>query len=97
MDDIKAAIKAASEGPMKGVLGYTEEQVVSSDFIGDSHSSIFDAKACIALTPTFVKLISWYVQFCLPYLILCAWMSFWGQIITLFAKFSLEYRVSTMS
>lgn len=60
MDEIKAAVKAASEGPMKGVLGYTEEQVVSSDFIGDSHSSIFDAKACIALSSTFVKLISWY-------------------------------------
>jgi glyceraldehyde-3-phosphate dehydrogenase type I len=60
MDQIKAAIKAASEGPMKGILGYTEEQVVSSDFIGDCHSSIFDAKACIALSPKFVKLISWY-------------------------------------
>ena len=59
-DDIKAAIKAASEGPMKGVLGYTEEDVVSSDFIGDTHSSIFDAKAGIALTDNFVKLVAWY-------------------------------------
>lgn len=60
MDAIKAAVKAASEGPMKGILGYTEDQVVSSDFIGDTHSSIFDAKAGIALSPTFVKLITWY-------------------------------------
>jgi glyceraldehyde-3-phosphate dehydrogenase type I len=60
MDEIKAAVKAASEGPMKGILGYTEDQVVSSDFIGDTHSSIFDAKAGIALSPQFVKLISWY-------------------------------------
>jgi len=59
-DEIKAAVKAASEGPMKGVLGYTEDQVVSSDFIGDTHSSIFDARAGIQLTPTFVKLVSWY-------------------------------------
>nr|CAI5855822.1 unnamed protein product [Callosobruchus analis] len=59
-DDIKKKIKEASEGPMKGILGYTEEMVVSSDFIGDSHSSIFDANAGIPLTDTFVKLISWY-------------------------------------
>lgn len=59
-DDIKAAVKKASEGPLKGILGYTEEDVVSSDFIGDSHSSIFDAKAGIALNKTFVKLVSWY-------------------------------------
>lgn len=58
-DAIKAAVKAAAEGPMKGVLAYTEDQVVSSDFIGDNHSSIFDAKAGIQLSPTFVKLISW--------------------------------------
>jgi len=58
--DINAAVKAASEGAMKGVLGYTEDQVVSSDFISDDHSSIFDAKACIQLTDTFVKLITWY-------------------------------------
>jgi len=59
-DEIKAVIKAASEGPMKGILGYTEEDVVSSDFISDSRSSIFDAKAGIALSPNFVKLVSWY-------------------------------------
>ncbi len=59
-EEIKAAIKAASEGPLNGVLGYTEDDVVSTDFIGDSHSSIFDAKAGILLSPKFVKLISWY-------------------------------------
>jgi glyceraldehyde-3-phosphate dehydrogenase type I len=59
-DQIKAAVKAASEGPMKGFLGYTEEAVVSSDFIGDNHSSIFDANAGIQLNPNFVKLVSWY-------------------------------------
>jgi len=59
-DTIKAAVKAASEGPMKGVLGYTEDDVVSSDFIGDSRTSIFDAKAGIALSKNFVKLVSWY-------------------------------------
>lgn len=59
-EEICAAIKAASEGELKGVLGYTEEAVVSTDFISDSRSSIFDAKAGILLTPTFVKLISWY-------------------------------------
>ncbi len=65
-DQIKAAVKAAaSEGRMKGILGYTEELVVSSDFIGDTNSSIFDARAGIALSPTFVKLITWYVKvFC---------------------------------
>lgn len=60
MDEIKAAVKAASEGPMAGILGYTEDQVVSTDFISDTHSSYFDAKAGIALNPNFVKLISWY-------------------------------------
>lgn len=59
-ETICAAIKAASEGPMKGILGYTNEDVVSSDFIGDVHSSIFDEKAGIALTDDFVKLVSWY-------------------------------------
>jgi len=59
-DQIKAAIKAASEGPLKGILGYTEDDVVSTDFLGDTHSSIFDAKAGIALSDTFVKLVSWY-------------------------------------
>merc|ERR1712020_125527 len=63
-DTICAAIKAASEGSMKGVLGYTEEMVVSSDFIGDTHASIFDKKAGIALTDNFVKLISWYDNEC---------------------------------
>lgn len=59
-DEIKAKVKAAAEGPLKGILGYTEDEVVSSDFIGDTHSSIFDAKAGIQLSPNFVKLISWY-------------------------------------
>jgi len=60
-EEIKAAVKAASETPeLKGILGYTEDQVVSSDFIGDNHSSIFDAKAGISLSNTFVKLITWY-------------------------------------
>lgn len=59
-DDIKKAVKAAAEGPMKGYLAYTEDEVVSSDFIGDPHSSIFDANAGIQLNPNFVKLISWY-------------------------------------
>ncbi|CAI5711952.1 unnamed protein product [Peronospora effusa] len=59
-DEIKAAIKSASENEMKGILGYTEKAVVSSDFIGDSRSSIFDAEAGIALTDDFVKLVSWY-------------------------------------
>lgn len=58
-DEIKAVIKAAAEGPMKGILDYTEDEVVSTDFYGDAHSSIFDAKAGIALTPNFVKLVSW--------------------------------------
>ncbi|BES92704.1 Glyceraldehyde-3-phosphate dehydrogenase [Nesidiocoris tenuis] len=59
-DDIKKKIKEASEGPLKGILGYTEDQVVSSDFIGDTHSSIFDADAGIQLNNKFVKLVSWY-------------------------------------
>jgi len=59
-DDIKAAMKSAAEGPLKGFLGYTEDDVVSQDFVGDNHSSIFDAKAGIMLSPTFVKLVSWY-------------------------------------
>jgi len=59
-DDIKAAVKAASEGPLKGILGYEEDELVSSDFIGDTRSSIFDVKAGIALNKNFVKLISWY-------------------------------------
>ncbi|XP_059617957.1 glyceraldehyde-3-phosphate dehydrogenase 2 [Phlebotomus argentipes] len=59
-DAIKAKVREAAEGPLKGVLGYTEEEVVSSDFIGDCQSSIFDAKAGISLNDNFVKLISWY-------------------------------------
>jgi len=59
-DEICATIKAASEGAMKGILGYTEDAVVSTDFIGDQRSSIFDAKAGIQLSKTFVKLVSWY-------------------------------------
>jgi glyceraldehyde 3-phosphate dehydrogenase len=59
-DEIKAAVKKASENELKGILGYTEDAVVSSDFIGDARTSIFDAEAGIALTDSFVKLVSWY-------------------------------------
>lgn len=59
-DDIKKTMKAASEGELKGILGYTEDSVVSSDFIGDARTSIFDAGAGIALNDTFVKVVSWY-------------------------------------
>ena len=59
-EDICKAMKDASEGELKGVLGYTDEEVVSSDFLGDSRTSIFDKKAGIALTDTFVKVVSWY-------------------------------------
>ena len=59
-DTIKAAMKAASEGAMAGILGYTEDAVVSTDFIGESCTSVFDAGAGIALTDTFVKVVSWY-------------------------------------
>jgi len=59
-DEIKAKVKEAANGPMKGILGYTEDQVVSSDFIGDTRSSIFDASAGIQLNPQFVKLVTWY-------------------------------------
>ena len=58
--EICEAIKKASEGELKGILGYTDEDVVSSDFLGDTRTSIFDAKAGIALTDTFVKVVSWY-------------------------------------
>ncbi len=58
--EICAAMKKASEGEMKGILGYTEDAVVSNDFIGDTRTSIFDAEAGIALTPNFVKVVSWY-------------------------------------
>jgi len=60
-DEICAVLKTASEtGPLKGILGYTDEMVVSTDFLGDTRSSIFDSKAGIQLSPTFVKLVSWY-------------------------------------
>jgi glyceraldehyde 3-phosphate dehydrogenase len=59
-EEIKAEMKAAAAGPMKGVLKYTEDQVVSSDFIGETCTSVFDANAGIALNDHFVKLVSWY-------------------------------------
>jgi glyceraldehyde 3-phosphate dehydrogenase len=59
-ETIKAAMKAASEGDMAGILGYTEDEVVSNDFLGDSRTSIFDAKAGISLNDNFVKVVSWY-------------------------------------
>ena len=59
-DEIKHAMKEASENELKGILGYTEDAVVSSDFLGDKRTSIFDAGAGIMLTPTFVKVVSWY-------------------------------------
>jgi glyceraldehyde 3-phosphate dehydrogenase len=58
--EICAAMKEASEGELKGILGYTEDEVVSNDFVGDTRTSIFDAKAGIQLSPTFVKVVSWY-------------------------------------
>jgi len=59
-DEICKEVKAAADGPLKGILAYTDEDVVSTDFITDPHSSIFDAKAGIALDDNFVKLVSWY-------------------------------------
>ncbi|MFN8804779.1 MAG: type I glyceraldehyde-3-phosphate dehydrogenase, partial [Bacteroidota bacterium] len=59
-EQVKAAMKEASEGELKGILGYTEEDVVSQDFLGDARTSIFDAKAGIALNDKFVKVVSWY-------------------------------------
>ncbi|TYI42684.1 hypothetical protein ES332_A01G116300v1 [Gossypium tomentosum] len=59
-EDVKAVIKYAAVGPLNGILGYTEEDVVSNDFVGDSRSSIFDAKAGIGLSDSFMKLVSWY-------------------------------------
>merc|ERR1712244_2232 len=59
-EEICAKIKEASEGALKGILGYTDEDLVSTDFLGDDRSSIFDAKAGIQLSKTFVKLVSWY-------------------------------------
>ena len=58
--EICAAMKEASENELAGVLGYTDEDVVSADFLGDARTSIFDAKAGIQLTDTFVKVVSWY-------------------------------------
>ena len=63
-DEICAAMKEASEGELKGILGYTEDAVVSSDFLGDARTSIFDKAAGIALTDTFVKVVSWYDNEC---------------------------------
>ena len=63
-DQIKEAVKAAANGEMKGILGYTEDAVVSSDFVSDPRSSIFDANAGIALTDNFVKVVSWYDNEC---------------------------------
>ena len=59
-EEICKAVKAASEGELKGILGYTEEEVVSSDFIGDDHTSVFDADSTICLSDKFVKLVAWY-------------------------------------
>jgi len=59
-EEICAAVKAASEGPMKGIMGYTDQKVVSTDFRGETQTSVFDAEAGIALDSTFVKLVSWY-------------------------------------
>jgi glyceraldehyde 3-phosphate dehydrogenase len=59
-EDIKTAMKKASEGELKGILGYTEDEVVSTDFLGDARTSIFDAKAGISLNNNFVKVVSWY-------------------------------------
>lgn len=59
-EEIKAKLKEASEGELKGILGYTEDEVVSTDFLGDARTSIVDAKAGIALSANFIKLVSWY-------------------------------------
>ena len=60
MDQVKAAVKAAAEGPMKGIMDLTEDQVVSTDFITDTRSSVLDVGASICLNPTFFKLVAWY-------------------------------------
>jgi glyceraldehyde 3-phosphate dehydrogenase len=59
-EQVKAAMRAASQGELKGILGYTEDQVVSNDFLGESCTSVFDAGAGMALSDTFMKLVSWY-------------------------------------
>ncbi len=59
-EEVCKAMKDASEGELKGILGYTEEMVVSQDFVGETRTSVFDAKAGIALTGTFIKVVSWY-------------------------------------
>jgi glyceraldehyde 3-phosphate dehydrogenase len=59
-EDVKAAMKAASQGELSGILGYTEDEVVSTDFLGETSTSVFDAGAGIALTDTFMKLVAWY-------------------------------------
>jgi glyceraldehyde 3-phosphate dehydrogenase len=62
-EKISTAIKEAANGPLEGILCYTDDEVVSTDFIADTHSSIFDAIAGISLNDNFVKLVSWYVCF----------------------------------
>lgn len=59
-EEICRVVKQASENELKGIIGYTEDEVVSSDFIGETRTSVFDAKAGISLTPAFMKLVSWY-------------------------------------
>jgi len=59
-DEVMRTLKEASEGPLKNILAYTEDAVVSTDFLGDRHSSIVDASAGIALSPTFMKFVAWY-------------------------------------
>jgi glyceraldehyde 3-phosphate dehydrogenase len=63
-EEIKAKMKSASENELKGILGYTEDAVVSNDFLGDARTSIFDAEAGIMMSPTFVKIVSWYDNEC---------------------------------
>ena len=63
-EEIKKVMKAASEGDLKGILGYTDEAVVSQDFVGDARTSIFDAEAGIELNENFFKIISWYDNEC---------------------------------
>jgi glyceraldehyde 3-phosphate dehydrogenase len=69
--DLKAALKKASEGSLKGILGYTDEPVVSQDFVHDPRSSIVDGEACITLNENFHKVIAWYVSLVLHYTRYC--------------------------